>query len=109
MQFHNNIITSLKVTESDLIRFCSVKSPSLTSIADNNRSVEFADFDWLFFIPSSQRTKSLIACTFQKWTNKQWTYFLDLICATDYFCQIETSEDSYLLELMYFKRNRRMQ
>lgn len=51
---------------SYLILFCSVKSPSLTNIADNNRSVEFADFDWLFFIPKSQRTRSLIAWTYTK-------------------------------------------
>lgn len=46
-----------------LIFFCSVRSPSLTSIADSSRRVELADFDWLFFIPNNQRTSSLMACT----------------------------------------------
>lgn len=59
---HKYELLSVKIWEkSYLILFCSVKSPSLTNIADSNRSVEFADFDWLFFIPKSQRTRSLIA------------------------------------------------
>lgn len=50
-------------TSSYLIFFCSVRSPSLTSMADSRRKVEFADLDWLFFIPSNHRTSSLMACT----------------------------------------------
>lgn len=32
-------------------------------MADSSRRVEFADLDWLFFIPNNQRTSSLMACT----------------------------------------------
>lgn len=49
-----------------LIFFCSVRSPSLTSMADRRRRVELADFDWLFFIPSNQRTSSLTAWTWRE-------------------------------------------
>lgn len=48
---------------SYLIFFCSVRSPSLTNMADSRRRVEFADLDWLFFIPNNQRTSNLMACT----------------------------------------------
>lgn len=43
------------------IFFCSVRSPSLTSMAESSLRVEFADLDWLFFIPNNHRTSSLMA------------------------------------------------
>lgn len=48
------------------IFFCSVRSPSLTSMAESSLSVELADLDWLFFIPNNHRTSSLMAWTWGK-------------------------------------------
>lgn len=64
-----------------LIFFCSVRSPSLTNMADSSRRVELADLDWLFFIPSNQRTNSLMACTWweQREYLKNWTRSLQSV------------------------------
>lgn len=61
---HSHSSTHTITLSSDLIFFCSVRSPSLTSIAESSLSVELADLDWLFFMPSNQRTRSLMACTY---------------------------------------------
>lgn len=64
-----------------LIFFCSVRSPSLTNMADSSRRVELADLDWLFFIPSNQRTNSLMACTWWERREylKNWTRSLQSV------------------------------
>lgn len=50
------------------IFFCSVRSPSLTSIAESSLRVELADLDWLFFIPNNHLTSSLMAWTWNRQT-----------------------------------------